>query len=167
MKFLTTTALAALLIGTATQAADVSATISGHDGMSHGTLEVSSTPSGTAIATLNLENLPEGTVAIHLHETGECGGDHSSAGGHIAGDATHGVLSADGPHPGDMPNLVVGADGTWKGEVFLAELSVEEHLLDENGAAVIIHEGADDYKSQPSGDAGPRLACGVLEASGG
>ena len=106
-----------------------------------------------------------GGIAVHLHETGDCSGDgFKSAGGHIAGDREHGVLTAGGPHPGDMPNVTVGSDGTVEQEVFLPFLNVEEHLMDDDGAAFVIHGGQDDYSSQPSGDAGDRIACGVFGA---
>ncbi|HBR37081.1 MAG TPA: superoxide dismutase family protein, partial [Sulfitobacter pontiacus] len=67
-------------------------------------------------------------------------------------------------HPGDMPNVTVGSDGTVEQEVFLPFLNVEEHLMDDDGAAFVIHGGQDDYSSQPSGDAGDRIACGVFGA---
>ena len=80
----------------------------------------------------------------------------------MAGDRAHGVMTEDGPHPGDMPNLTVKSDGVGEVEVFLPFLNVSEHLLDEDGAAFVIHEGVDDYESQPAGDAGERIACGEL-----
>jgi len=72
-------------------------------------------------------------------------------------------MSANGPHPGDMPNAEVGADGMLKQEIFLAGLDLDGMINDDDGAAFIVHSGADDYTSQPSGDAGSRIACGVLE----
>ena len=77
------------------------------------------------------------------------------------------MLSEDGPHRGDLPNIDVTADGTFSG-VFPLEGSVTDllpNLFDEDGTSIMLHEGPDDYRTDPSGAAGPRLACGVLERS--
>ncbi|XDA98817.1 superoxide dismutase family protein [Sulfitobacter sp. LCG007] len=166
MKTLALAAISAIALGSALHASEASSSITGQDGTDFGMVTAADTASGMVLVTLDLQGLPEGTHAIHIHETGDCSGDFSGAGGHLAGGAAHGVMDADGPHPGDMPNLVVGPDGAWKGEVFLAELSVEDMMMDADGSALIIHEGADDYTSQPSGSAGDRLACGVFEPAG-
>jgi len=140
------------------------ATVAGADGAELGTVSVASTPSGTAVVTLELSGVPEGSHGIHLHETGDCSAsDFTSAGGHIAADAQHGVLVEGGPHPGDLPNVTVGADGNLTLELFNPLLEVEAMLMDEDGAAFIIHDGPDDYASQPAGDAGSRVACGVFQ----
>jgi superoxide dismutase, Cu-Zn family len=131
-----------------------------------GSVRLNSTASGRLLVQIDVRGVPAGTHAVHLHETGDCSGDgFKSAGGHIAGDKEHGVLVEGGPHPGDMPNMVVGDKGVMKGDVFLDALDIDAMIKDEDGAAFIIHAGADDYNSQPSGDAGARLACGVFEAS--
>ena len=133
------------------------------DGIS-GTVTLMTTASGTVHAVIDVTGVPEGVHGIHLHETGDCSAaDFTSAGGHIAGDRQHGLVEG-GPHPGDMPNATVGADGALKVEAFLPHLDGETMILDADGAAFIIHEGADDYASQPAGDAGSRIACGVFEA---
>lgn len=140
------------------------ADVTGADNEITGSVTLNDTASGMTLVRLNLTGVPEGTHAIHLHETGDCSADDfSSAGGHIAGDKDHGVMSANGPHPGDMPNVIVGADGMLKAEVFLAELDLEGMIDDADGAAFIMHSGPDDYTSQPAGDAGSRIACGVFE----
>ena len=108
--------------------------------------------------------MPEGVHGVHLHETGDCSAsDFKSAGGHIRGDQNHGILAEGGPHPGDMPNMTVGADGILKADVFLSTLDMDSMIMDDDGAAFIVHSGADDYTSQPAGDAGSRIACGVFE----
>jgi len=146
-------------------AAEATARVTGVDGTDYGAVGLRDTPSGMVLATLTLTQLPPGTHAVHLHETGDCSAeDFSSAGGHIAGDKAHGVLNADGPHPGDMPNLTVKEDGVGEVEYFLAGLDLEGDLLDEDGSAFVMHQGLDDYESQPAGDAGDRIACGVFEA---
>lgn len=163
--------LTALLVAaTPAMAADnakqsATAEVADRDGNALGTVSVQATASGTALVTVSLEGLPEGTHGIHLHETGDCSADDfTSAGGHIAGGAAHGVEAGGGPHPGDLPNAVVGPDGTVKLQIFNSRLDIEAMLMDEDGAAFIAHSGADDYTSQPSGAAGERIACGEFVA---
>ena len=127
-----------------------------------GSIEIMATPSGMNHITVTAEGIEPGVHGIHLHETGLCEGDFSSAGGHIAGDAEHGVHVEGGPHPGDLPNAHVQEDGMLAVEVFSDEFEIAEHLMDADGSAFIIHAGADDYESQPSGDAGGRVGCAVL-----
>lgn len=128
-----------------------------------GSVAVVATASGVTLVTVAASPMPTGTHGVHLHENGVCEGDFSSAGGHIAGGREHGLVVG-GPHPGDLPNGFVpeGADAL-NYEAFATEyLSMEEHLMDADGAALIVHSGPDDYESQPSGDAGGRIACAVL-----
>ena len=164
MKFILTAVLASGFLATAAGAAEVTAQVRDRDGNDLGAVHVRDTSSGVAVATLTLMGLPEGIHAIHLHETGDCSGEgFESAGGHIARDRSHGVEIDGGPHPGDMPNLTVTSDSTGEEEIFLPFLEVERDLMDSDGAAFVIHEGVDDYESQPSGDAGGRIACGEFE----
>lgn len=161
MKVFCTAALVAGLAAPALHAAEASADVKDRDGNMLGAVLVQDTPSGSALVTITLNNLPEGIHAVHLHETGDCSAsDFESAGGHIADDRDHGILVEGGPHPGDMPNLTVKANGVGEIQVFLPDLKTTEHLLDEDGAAFVMHDGVDDYKSQPAGDAGARIACG-------
>src|SRR6056297_3610826 len=144
-----------------TARAMAAADVINRDGVSIGTVTLTLEPSGTTLVELELDPVPPGTHAIHLHETGDCSADDfTSAGGHIAGNAMHGVQTASGPHPGDMPNATVQADGALQVEHFLPDFDVTQMLMDGDGAAFVMHEGADDYESQPAGDAGPRIACG-------
>ena len=140
----------------------VTADIMGADGASIGSIEIMPTASGTNHITITAEGIEPGVHGIHLHETGTCEGDFSSAGGHIAGDAQHGVNVEGGPHPGDLPNAHVGEDGMLAVEVFSDAFDIGEHLMDADGSAFIIHSGPDDYESQPSGDSGSRVGCAVL-----
>jgi len=145
--------------------AAATAEVQGADGLS-GRVTLNTTASGRALVQIDVSGVPAGTHGVHLHETGDCSAeDFKSAGGHIADDKDHGVLAKGGPHPGDMPNMVVGDDGILKAEVFLDLLSVEQMVKDDDGAAFVIHADPDDYESQPSGDAGGRIACGVFKAS--
>lgn len=140
------------------------ADVEGKDGIS-GEVVLFAAPQGV-LARITLSGSPEGLHGIHLHETGDCSADDfKSAGGHIAGDAQHGFLVENGPHPGDMPNAVVKASGMLEVDAFLPDIDVEQMIFDKDGAAFILHAGTDDYASQPSGDAGSRLACGVFEAA--
>jgi len=153
--------IASPLAATGAAAADLTAKVRDREGNDLGNVRVRDTASGVPLATLVLSNLPTGVHGIHLHETGDCSADDfSSAGGHIAGDRQHGVLAEGGPHPGDMPNLTVHDAGRGEVEVMLPWLDIEEMMMDEDGAAFILHENPDDYETQPSGDAGDRLACG-------
>lgn len=141
------------------------AEVTGQDEQITGTVEITPTASGEMMIEIDVNGIPLGTHAVHLHETGDCSGaDYKTAGGHIAGDAQHGVLVEDGPHPGDLPNAEVGMDGRIHVTYFNGHLK-PEHLTDEDGAAFVIHSGADDYESQPAGDAGDRIACGVITAA--
>jgi superoxide dismutase, Cu-Zn family len=145
-------------------AAEVEAPVQNTDGEMIGAVRLADTPSGVVSVIIELTNVPVGVHGVHLHETGDCSAeDFSSAGDHIAGDAAHGVLAEDGPHPGDLPNVTVADNGDVQTEFFLTGLNIDEHILDDDGAAFIVHSGIDDYESQPSGDSGDRIACGAFE----
>ena len=110
------------------------------------------------------EGLPAGTHGVHLHAVGRCDPpDFKSAGPHWNPMMKHhGRDNPEGAHAGDLPNLVVGADG--RGMVrFTVPQGSLSGLLDADGAAVIIHADADDYRTDPSGNSGGRIACGVIE----
>ena len=139
------------------------AEVANADGTAMGTVTINATASGQMLVQLDLTGVAPGTHAVHIHETGACEApDFDSAGGHLAGDMEHGVGSENGAHPGDMPNVTVGEDGIVKADIFLTALTAEM-LNDDDGSAFVMHDGTDDYMSQPSGDAGSRIACGVFE----
>jgi Cu-Zn family superoxide dismutase len=113
-----------------------------------------------------------GIHAMHFHETGLCEApDFSSAGGHYNPTGMdHGAMTATGPHAGDMMNIEIDSDGNGLMTVINERVSINgDHglpaLFDDNGSALIIHAGADDYVSQPSGAAGPRIGCALITAS--
>lgn len=152
----------------------------------------------------DLEGLPPGRHAVHIHETGKCEGDFSSAGAHFNPSGAHHGLDGPAPHAGDLPNIVVAADGHATFEMISGHIAVRPpegvqvsaadrasgatvssgsstsdasssaaavapggtravSVFDDDGAAVVVHAEADDYRSDPSGNAGPRIACGVIE----
>ncbi|MCV0394601.1 MAG: superoxide dismutase family protein [Rhizobiaceae bacterium] len=152
--------------------AEASARMMNADGEEIGTVTFNQTKSGMLRLLVEISDLPPGPHGFHVHETGECEGDFQSAGGHYAGagDPEHGVEAEGGLHAGDFPNVHVGQDGVLKVEFFTDRLSLaddaETPLIDDDGSAVMIHSGPDDYASQPAGDAGDRIACGVIEQPG-
>ena len=128
-----------------------------------GTATLTQTPHGVLIS-VNLHGMKPGVHAIHLHETGKCEPPFKTAGGHFnPAHKQHGFLQAEGAHGGDLPNLDVPADGKVKAEFIAPDVTIEGSLLDADGAALVVHAKADDYKTQPAGDAGDRVACGVIQ----
>jgi Cu-Zn family superoxide dismutase len=109
---------------------------------------------------LNVRNLSQGTHAIHVHNVAKCDGpDFTSAGPHAdTGSHKHGKENPQGPHSGDMDNFEVSADGT-------STATVNSTMSPGEIAAksLVIHEKADDYKTDPSGNSGARIACGVMQ----
>lgn len=108
-----------------------------------------------------------GDHGIHLHTTGKCEAPaFTSAGGHLnPGAHQHGSLNPAGPHVGDLPNIAVASDGTGAVESRLPGTTAEiiASMFDSDGTAVVLHAGPDDYKTDPSGNSGGRIACGALE----
>ncbi len=114
------------------------------------------------------EHLPPGTHGFHIHENGECDPpSFESAGGHFnPTHAHHGLRNPEGHHLGDLPNLEVDVNGEAVVEIVAEgvtlDASGDRSLLAGNGTALVIHQGGDDQVSDPAGDAGPRIACGVI-----
>lgn len=113
--------------------------------------------------------LVAGTYAVHLHEVGLCEPpDFASAGPHWNPTGRqHGRLNPDGAHLGDLPNLNVGTDGAGTVDFAIPAASLRggsRALLDRDGAALVIHVAPDDYRTDPSGNSGARLGCGVVAA---
>jgi Cu-Zn family superoxide dismutase len=113
---------------------------------------------------LGVSGQTPGDHGIHLHMVGKCNApDFASAGGHLnpAGRA-HGSANPAGMHMGDLPNLTIGADGTASTFMALPAGTDAAALFDADGTAIVIHAKPDDYLTDPAGNSGPRLACGVL-----
>jgi Cu-Zn family superoxide dismutase len=130
-----------------------------------GTIVVWDQGAGVALE-LKLHDLTPGEHGIHFHQVPKCEApDFKSAGGHFNPEGKkHGFDSPDGHHAGDVKNFTVGADG--KASVRLKDgevtLKAGPHSLLTSGAAIVIHAKADDYKTDPSGNSGDRVACGVI-----
>jgi Cu-Zn family superoxide dismutase len=132
-----------------------------------GTATFSQTDDGVVQLVLHVENLTPGTHAVHLHENGDCSAeDASSAGGHWNPTSEdHGKRGENDFHSGDITNLTVGEDGVGHLEMDVEGWSIggseETSILNKS---IIVHADPDDFKSQPAGAAGARVACGVIEA---
>mgnify|MGYP001473476236 CR=1 FL=1 len=125
---------------------------------------------GGVLIEVTLEGLTveaAGEHGIHLHTTGACTPDFQAAGGHFnPTNAQHGMENPNGPHAGDLPNIEIDADGNASYEATAALVTLgegENSLLDADGSALVVHAGPDDMKTDPSGDSGDRIACGVIE----
>jgi Cu-Zn family superoxide dismutase len=121
---------------------------------------------------LDVTGLPPGDKAVHIHEVGRCDPpSFESAGAHFnPTGAQHGTLNPRGPHAGDLPDVTVDAGGKGHLEVSAKLVTIEKKspafLLDADGSAIVIHERADDRRTDPGGDSGARIACGVITGEG-
>jgi superoxide dismutase, Cu-Zn family len=136
-------------------------------GQKIGTARLTQTADGVKID-VRISQLPPGTHAFHIHTVGKCEvPDFKSAGGHFNPTSKqHGKDNPLGPHAGDMMNFDVGADGRARFSVTDTAVTLGDgvnSLFHEGGTALVIHEKADDYKTDPAGNAGNRIACGVIE----
>lgn len=144
----------------------VSAMLRDKDGNGKGEVLIATGSDGLMVNVM-AEGMAPGTYGVHIHTTGQCEGpDFKSAGGHWNpfGKA-HGLESEAGAHAGDLPNLVIAEGGTG-GLSFTIKHGVmkgEGGLLDADGASFMVHAGPDDMKSDPAGNSGDRIACGVFE----
>jgi Cu-Zn family superoxide dismutase len=139
------------------------------EGQSIGTASVEDADGGGVAISVIVAGLSPGPHGIHIHETGRCDPpDFESAGAHFNPTNTqHGSMNPQGPHAGDLPNLIVDQNGTAQTSIAAPLLNLESgdqtSILDHDGAALVIHAAADDYKTDPSGESGDRIACGVIE----
>jgi len=138
----------------------VTATIHDADGAELGTVDFSEVAAGIQ-AVVALEGLEAGEHGFHIHDHGICTGDFTSAGGHLAFDEQEHPF-----HAGDLPNLVVGEDGAVEVTIVTNAIDSLAELDDANGSAIVVHAGADDYATPPSGNSGARVGCGVIYATG-
>lgn len=138
------------------------------DGTDAGTITFMEATAGVLMK-FDLVGLTPGPHAVHVHESGTCDGDLSSAGGiYNPLGAKHGFLHEEGPMAGDLPNIHAGSDGTASGEFLSPFLTLsrdtEETLFDADGSSIVLFDKPDDYESEPEGNGGARVACGRIEA---
>jgi Cu-Zn family superoxide dismutase len=170
---LTALALSAgLLVASQASAAATSATaeLKGADGKTIGTATLTEAPHGVLLR-IEAKGLTPGWHGLHFHEKGDCGTpDFKSAGAHVhtTTAVVHGLLNPNGNDNGDLPNLFATADGAATAELFSPLVSLNgaggrPALLDADGSSIVVHASPDDYKTQPIGGAGARVACGVVK----
>jgi superoxide dismutase, Cu-Zn family len=159
----------ALAFAAAPALAEESATVTLRDaeGRDVTTLTLSAAGNGILV-TGTLTEVSPGPHAIHFHEVGKCEAPFESAGGHFNPTGhQHGILNPEGHHAGDMPNIVMPETGQGTIQIFAAGVGLaageDGSLRDEDGTAIVIHAGPDDYKTDPAGASGDRIACGVVE----
>jgi Cu-Zn family superoxide dismutase len=162
--------LAALLCAAAAlpaAAQTASAPLKDAQGKEVGSANLTQTPRGVLV-NVAVKGLPPGEHAFHVHAVGKCEPPFTTAGGHFNPDAKkHGLMAADGAHAGDMPNLHIPQSGELTVEIVNAAITLEKgkpnSVFDADGSALVIHAGSDDYKTDPTGEAGGRIACGVVQ----
>ena len=157
--------LAALFTMSALSAAKTKVELKDAQGKAVGSVVIWDQGSGVALQ-LDLHDLPAGEHAIHFHQVPKCEApDFKSAGGHFNPEnKKHGFDNPEGHHAGDIKNFTVGADGKATAKLENADVTLKEgpDSLLTNGAAIVVHAKADDYKTDPSGNSGDRIACGVI-----
>jgi superoxide dismutase, Cu-Zn family len=166
---LTLAALAAAILvapGAARASPTASAQLKDGAGKPIGTATFSPVTGGVEL-TVKVTDLAPGPHGIHVHAVGQCEGpEFKTAGGHFNPTGKHhGLDNPEGHHGGDLPNLSVGADGhgTLKATLHGVTLGADDaSLLHAGGTAVVIHAGPDDEKTDPAGNSGARVACGVI-----
>jgi Cu-Zn family superoxide dismutase len=146
--------------------AQATATIRDLAGATVGTATLTDTYTGVLV-TANITGLGLGAHGIHIHEIGKCEPPFASAGGHFNPEhRQHGFLNPNGSHLGDMPNVDTPAAGRLRFEFLLPGVTLKgtNALLDGDGASIVMHSGRDDYTTDPSGNSGSRIGCGVIVA---
>lgn len=169
MKVFAIAALAGAVSMSAFAVEPVKVDLKNAKGDSVGTATLTQLAKGVKIQ-LDVKDIGEGEHAFHIHENGTCTApDFKSAGGHFNPmKHKHGYDVAGGVHAGDMPNLIANDDGEAKLEYVNPNVTLKKgaknSLLKKGGTALVIHAKPDDYKSQPAGEAGDRIACGEIKA---
>lgn len=156
--------------GAAPAAAELAkAALKDRSGKAVGDVDLLQTPNGVLLK-LSVKGLSPGEHAFHIHAVGKCDAPFESAGPHFnPGKHKHGMMAGPG-HAGDMPNLHVPQNGDLTVEVLNPAVTLAKgaanSLFDSDGSSIVIHAKPDDYKSDPAGNAGDRIVCGVVEPTG-
>lgn len=160
-----TTAPSQPIVAPAAAASSAAATLRLAAGTDAGTATAAGTSAGLTV-TVAARGLTPGVHGAHLHTTGLCDPPgFTTAGGHWNPTGRmHGAENPMGPHEGDLPNITIGSDGTGTLTFTVAGATLAG-LLDADGAALVIHAGPDDYRTDPAGNSGGRIACGVFARS--
>ncbi len=178
MNYLTAIAASAVLLAgasapamaakqkTAAPALSATAELKTADGKDVGTIALTQTGDGVRLK-LAFKGLPPGEHALHVHSVAKCEAPFTSAGPHFnPGQKKHGLKSSEGHHAGDMANIVVPANGNLTQTVVNKDITLEKDkpnsVFQEAGTAVVIHANKDDEMTDPAGNAGDRIACGVI-----
>jgi len=137
------------------------------DGKDVGIVTLTQTRSGVRLSG-SLKGLPAGEHALHVHSVGKCEPPFTSAGPHFnPAQKKHGKLNPEGHHAGDMDNIVVPASGNLALKMVNKDITLEKgkpnSVFQEGGTAVVVHAAKDDYTTDPTGNAGDRIACGVVK----
>jgi Cu-Zn family superoxide dismutase len=150
----------------AAQKGTVTVTLMDLQGASIGTATLSPAPDGGVSFALDVKNLPPGDHAFHVHQVAKCEPPFASAGPHFNPEGKkHGLNNPAGPHAGDMSNVTVGADGTAMVTIVNPRVTLGDganSVFANGGTALVIHAKADDMMTDPAGNAGDRIACGVI-----
>lgn len=151
-------AAAPVAVPLSAQKAGAKVEIANAQGQPVGVVTLSPAPKGGVAVALDLKDLPPGRHAIHFHATARCEGPaFASAGGHYnPADRKHGLNNPAGPHDGDMNNFTVAKDGTARSTIVAPNMKLGV------SGALVIHAGVDDLMTDPSGNSGDRIACGVI-----
>lgn len=163
---LTLTAVIAATVADAAVGDKAHADVKLRDGRDAGRIEIVETVAGVLLR-VKLKGLPTGRLGFHVHEVGRCQPDFKSAGGIFNPlGAKHGYLNDEGPMVGDLPNVFIGANGEYEADLLSPFVTLnkgaEESIFDADGTAVVLFDKPDDYLSEPEGNAGTRIACGVI-----
>ena len=150
----------------AAQSSRVTVEIKDLQGASVGTATLSPAKGGGVSIALDLRNLAPGEHAFHVHQVAKCEPPFATAGPHFNPAAKkHGLENPDGSHAGDMKNITVGADGTAKVVVLNTQVTLGDgpnSVFLNGGTSLVVHAKPDDMKTDPAGNAGDRIACGVI-----
>jgi superoxide dismutase, Cu-Zn family len=158
--------LTGCLLSLPAHAQTAKASLKDAQGKDVGQVQLTQTPHGVLLK-MTLKGVPPGQRAFHIHAVGKCEPPFTSAGPHFnPANHKHGMEAKEGSHAGDMPNLHIPANGELVIEIANPMISLVKgqpnSLFDADGSAIIIHAGADDYKTDPTGNAGDRIVCGVV-----